>query len=77
MLYERVVSDSSLPCVAWQELGEDDRDDVRHQVRLVLDILRSEDGSMVPGQLGLPPPLVPPSATGQDATDPHLRLTGS
>jgi hypothetical protein len=58
-LHEHDIGRSSFHCVSWEELSEDERDDVRHQVRSVLDIVSE---SQVPGLVVLlPPPVLPPA----------------
>ena len=62
-LYEEHAGHSSFRCISWEELDEEEREDVRHQVRSVLDILECE----VPGVLALlPPPVLPASAGPKD-----------
>jgi hypothetical protein len=82
-LYEQEVRRSSLLCVPWEELAEEERDDVRHQVRSVLAIVEDQEALTWPGLLGLPPSLAsPPTAEADhehgDESGPELWLrTGS
>jgi hypothetical protein len=56
-VYEQEVGHSSFCWALWEELSEDEREDVRHQVRIVLDVVESLTMPKIPGLLGLPPPL--------------------
>jgi len=64
-LYERQVADSLFVGIPWQELNEDEREDVRSQVRSVFDIVEI----LVPGLLGYVEPLVSAPAP-HDACEP-------
>jgi hypothetical protein len=78
-LHEQEGSRSSFRCISWEELSEDERDDVRHLVRSVLDVLENQ----MPGLVAqLPPPIWPLATepTYDAATDPEQgpwSLTGT
>jgi len=75
-LYDEEGAFGPFPCVPWDELREDERADLRHQVRSVLAVVARR----MPGVLALLPPLDSlgtdrrPRTDGED--DPLL-LTGS
>jgi hypothetical protein len=59
-LYEEQAGHSSFRWISWEELDEEEREDLRHQVRSVLDILECQ----MPGVLALLPPPVSPANAG-------------
>ncbi len=64
--YEHEVSHAPFCCSVWDDLLEEERDDIRHQVRTVLTIVERMNRPMAPGLLGLPPPLSPFAAPKED-----------
>jgi len=78
-VHERESGFASLRWIDWEQLTEEERDDVRYQVRSVLDALEEQMRPHVPGLLGFPPPLdaelLADAETGPDRET--WRLTGS
>jgi len=54
-VYEQEMRRFSLLGVPWEQLSEEERDDLRYQVRSVLAIVEEPSTPSVPGLLGLPP----------------------